>query len=83
LWSSLKRSAEIGRFREVGLRRLTLSGEDQQMRDTSSPAPTVHRTPQMKCCPYLSCSVASLTVGLRRHSRTNKIGLTVSSADFF
>jgi N-carbamoyl-L-amino-acid hydrolase len=37
LWSSLKRSAEICRFREVGLRRLTLSGEDQQMRDTSSP----------------------------------------------
>jgi len=41
LWSSLERSAEIGRFREVGLRRLALSAEDKQMRDTSSPAPTV------------------------------------------
>ncbi len=33
LWASLERSAEIGRFRGVGLRRLALSGEDKQMRD--------------------------------------------------
>ncbi len=33
LWDSLERSAEIGRFREVGLRRLALSAEDKQMRD--------------------------------------------------
>ncbi|CAN5922598.1 Zn-dependent hydrolase [soil metagenome] len=33
LWESLERSAEIGRFREVGLRRLALSGEDKEMRD--------------------------------------------------
>jgi beta-ureidopropionase / N-carbamoyl-L-amino-acid hydrolase len=33
LWESLERSAEIGRFREVGLRRLALSAEDKQMRD--------------------------------------------------
>ena len=33
LWDSLEQSAEIGRFREVGLRRLALSAEDKQMRD--------------------------------------------------
>jgi N-carbamoyl-L-amino-acid hydrolase len=33
LWESLERSAEIGRFREVGLRRLALSAEDKEMRD--------------------------------------------------
>ena len=33
LWDSLERSAEIGRFRDVGLRRLALSGEDREMRD--------------------------------------------------
>ena len=33
LWESLERSAQIGRFREVGLRRLALSAEDKQMRD--------------------------------------------------
>lgn len=33
LWDSLERSAEIGRFRDTGLRRLALSGEDRQMRD--------------------------------------------------
>lgn len=33
LWESLERSAEIGRFRDVGLRRLALSAEDRQMRD--------------------------------------------------
>jgi hypothetical protein len=32
-WASLERSAEIGRFRELGLRRLALSAEDKQMRD--------------------------------------------------
>jgi len=30
---SLERSAEIGRFRDVGLRRLALSAEDKEMRD--------------------------------------------------
>lgn len=33
LWDSLQRSAEIGRFRDVGLRRLALSAEDKEMRD--------------------------------------------------
>lgn len=33
LWETLERSAEIGRFRDVGLRRLALSVEDKQMRD--------------------------------------------------
>ena len=33
LWDTLERSAEIGRFRDVGLRRLALSAEDKQMRD--------------------------------------------------
>lgn len=33
LWESLERSAEIGRFRDVGLRRLALSSEDKEMRD--------------------------------------------------
>jgi N-carbamoyl-L-amino-acid hydrolase len=33
LWDSLEQSAEIGRFRDVGLRRLALSAEDKQMRD--------------------------------------------------
>ena len=33
LWESLERSADIGRFREVGLRRLALSAEDKEMRD--------------------------------------------------
>jgi beta-ureidopropionase / N-carbamoyl-L-amino-acid hydrolase len=33
LWSTLERSAEIGRFRDGGLRRLALSAEDKEMRD--------------------------------------------------
>ena len=33
LWDTLERSAEIGRFRDVGLRRLALSAEDARMRD--------------------------------------------------
>ena len=33
LWETLERSAEIGRFRDTGLRRLALSREDQQVRD--------------------------------------------------
>src|SRR5581483_1167201 len=33
LWDTLERSAEIGRFREVGLRRLALSDDDRRMRD--------------------------------------------------
>ncbi len=33
LWRSLERSAEIGKFRDVGLRRLALSAEDKEMRD--------------------------------------------------
>ncbi len=33
LWGTLERSAEIGRFRDVGLRRLALSAEDGRMRD--------------------------------------------------
>jgi beta-ureidopropionase / N-carbamoyl-L-amino-acid hydrolase len=33
LWETLDRSAEIGRFRETGLRRLALSDEDKQVRD--------------------------------------------------
>src|SRR5437879_13816036 len=33
LWETLERSGEIGRFRDVGLRRLALSAEDKQMRD--------------------------------------------------
>src|SRR5260221_10602331 len=33
LWDSLERSAEIGRFRDVGLRRLALSADDKRMRD--------------------------------------------------
>ncbi|MBI3513202.1 MAG: Zn-dependent hydrolase [Proteobacteria bacterium] len=33
LWDTLERSAEIGRFRDVGLRRLALSAEDGRMRD--------------------------------------------------
>ena len=33
LWDSLEKSAQIGRFRDVGLRRLALSAEDKQMRD--------------------------------------------------
>ena len=33
LWETLERSAEIGRFRDTGLRRLALSGEDKEMRD--------------------------------------------------
>ena len=33
LWETLERSAEIGKFRDVGLRRLALSAEDKQMRD--------------------------------------------------
>src|SRR5579862_5129454 len=33
LWQRLERSAEIGRFRDVGLRRLALSAEDKEMRD--------------------------------------------------
>jgi N-carbamoyl-L-amino-acid hydrolase len=35
LWASLERSAEIGRFREVGLRRLALSAEDKQIGNLS------------------------------------------------
>jgi N-carbamoyl-L-amino-acid hydrolase len=33
LWDTLERSAEIGTFRDVGLRRLALSDEDRRMRD--------------------------------------------------
>ena len=33
LWDSLEQSAAIGRFRDVGLRRLARSAEDKQMRD--------------------------------------------------
>jgi N-carbamoyl-L-amino-acid hydrolase len=33
LWGTLERSAQIGRFRETGLQRLTLSREDKEMRD--------------------------------------------------
>jgi beta-ureidopropionase / N-carbamoyl-L-amino-acid hydrolase len=33
LWATIDRSAQIGRFRDTGLRRLALSGEDKQMRD--------------------------------------------------
>ena len=33
LWQTLERSAEIGKFREVGLRRLALSDEDRRMRN--------------------------------------------------
>lgn len=33
LWDTLERSAEIGRFRDVGLRRLALSADDKKMRD--------------------------------------------------
>jgi N-carbamoyl-L-amino-acid hydrolase len=33
LWATIDRSAEIGRFRDTGLRRLALSPEDKQMRD--------------------------------------------------
>jgi N-carbamoyl-L-amino-acid hydrolase len=33
LWETLERSAEIGRFRGVGLRRLALSEDDKRMRD--------------------------------------------------
>jgi N-carbamoyl-L-amino-acid hydrolase len=33
LWATIERSAEIGRFRATGLRRLALSPEDKQMRD--------------------------------------------------
>ena len=33
LWETLERSAGIGRFRDVGLRRLALSAEDKEMRD--------------------------------------------------
>jgi N-carbamoyl-L-amino-acid hydrolase len=33
LWETLERSAEIGKFREVGLRRLALSDDDRRMRD--------------------------------------------------
>jgi N-carbamoyl-L-amino-acid hydrolase len=33
LWASIERSAEIGRFRATGLRRLALSPEDKHMRD--------------------------------------------------
>lgn len=33
LWETLERSAEIGRFRDTGLRRLALSNEDRQVRD--------------------------------------------------
>jgi lambda repressor-like predicted transcriptional regulator len=35
LWASLERSAEIGRFRDVGLRRLALSAEDKQIGNLS------------------------------------------------
>ena len=33
LWTTIDRSAEIGRFRATGLRRLALSPEDKEMRD--------------------------------------------------
>ncbi|HET6928010.1 MAG TPA: Zn-dependent hydrolase, partial [Hyphomicrobiaceae bacterium] len=33
LWATIDRSAQIGRFRDTGLRRLALSSEDKQMRD--------------------------------------------------
>jgi N-carbamoyl-L-amino-acid hydrolase len=33
LWATIDRSAQIGRFRDTGLRRLALSAEDKQMRD--------------------------------------------------
>src|SRR6476660_5408071 len=33
LWMTLERSAQIGRFRDTGLQRLTLSREDKEMRD--------------------------------------------------
>jgi hypothetical protein len=33
LWATIERSAEIGRFRGTGLRRLALSSEDADMRD--------------------------------------------------
>ena len=33
LWVTLERSAEIGRFRDTGLRRLALSSEDKEVRD--------------------------------------------------
>jgi N-carbamoyl-L-amino-acid hydrolase len=33
LWGTLERSAQIGRFRDTGLQRLTLSREDKEMRD--------------------------------------------------
>ena len=33
LWRTLERSAQIGRFRDTGLQRLTLSREDKEMRD--------------------------------------------------
>ena len=33
LWATIDRSAQIGRFRDTGLRRLALSPEDKQMRD--------------------------------------------------
>jgi N-carbamoyl-L-amino-acid hydrolase len=33
LWDTLEQSAEIGKFRDVGLRRLALTAEDKQMRD--------------------------------------------------
>ena len=33
LWETLERSAEIGRFRDTGLRRLALSSEDKEVRD--------------------------------------------------
>ena len=37
LWTTIERSAEIGRFRDTGLRRLALSREDQQVRDLFVP----------------------------------------------
>ena len=33
LWAAIDRSAQIGRFRDTGLRRLALSPEDKEMRD--------------------------------------------------
>ena len=33
LWATIERSAEIGRFRDTGLRRLALSREDKEVRD--------------------------------------------------
>src|SRR5215470_8516042 len=33
LWATIDRSAQIGRFRDTGLRRLAVSPEDKQMRD--------------------------------------------------